>query len=550
MQLAKLDKIKKYYGDKLIIDIKSFEILEEDRIGIVGENGAGKTTMLNILMKNIEPDEGQVFLTKSYSYISQMEEYLGECEESKVKKLFNAPDKYEDFLSGGEKVKLKISKALSENKKLIIADEPTSNLDGKSIRVLDDMLKNYKGALLLVSHDREILDSLCNTIIEIEDGKISVYKGNYSKYLELKREERKREETEHNEYLNEKIKIEHAISGKKKLRDNIKKTPKRMGNSEARLHRKMGGQRAKKNIDDNIKALKSRIDHLEVKEKPKIISETKINIQAGMEIISKNIIEVNNLNLFVDNKLLIKDATFKIKKGRKVGIIGDNGCGKTTLLKEILKEENENIKIASRVTIGYFDQSQSILQKEKSILANVRENCSYNQGFVRINLDNFGFKGDEVYKLVSTLSGGEKVKVALCKILLSDNNILILDEPTNYLDIKAMEALEKALIGTEKTVIIVCHDRKFIGNICDDIIEIKDKHIIEFSGSYKEYVNEKNKPKINKDEKINKDKLLLMQIKLSEVISMLSIENDISQKEKLEHEYNQLIKDVKGLKQS
>lgn len=550
MQLAKLDKIKKYYGDRLIIDIKRFEILEEDRIGIVGENGAGKTTMLNILMKNIEPDEGEVFLTNSYSYISQMEEYLGECEESKVKKLFNAPDKYEDFLSGGEKVKLKISKALSENKKLIIADEPTSNLDGKSIKVLEDMLKNYKGALLLVSHDREILDSLCNTIIQIEDGKISIYKGNYSKYLELQREEKKREETEHDEYLIKKRRLENAISGKKELRDDIKKTPKRMGNSEARLHRKMGGQRAKKNIDDNIKALKSRIDHLEVKEKPKTISETKINIQAGMEIISKNIIEVNNMNLFVDNKLLIKDATFKIKRGRKVGIIGDNGCGKTTLIKEVLKGKNENIKIASRVTIGYFDQSQSILQKEKSILENVRENCSYDQGFVRINLDNFGFKGDEVYKFVSTLSGGEKVKVALCKILLSDNNILILDEPTNYLDIKAMEALEKALISTEKTVIIICHDRKFIGNICDDIIQIKDKHIIEFSGSYKEYINEKNKPKINKDEKINKDKLLLMQIKLSEVISMLSIEKDICKKEKLEHEYNQLIKDIRGLKQS
>ena len=345
MVLAKLNKIKKCYGDRLILDIKDFEILEEDRIGIVGENGAGKTTMLNILMNNIESDEGKTFLTESYSYISQMEEYAGDCEENKIKKLFNAPDKYEDFLSGGEKIKLKISKALSENKSLIIADEPTSNLDRKSIEVLEDLLKNYKGALLLVSHDREILDSLCNTIVQIEDGKISVYKGNYSKYLELKNEERKRKETEHDEYLTEKRRLENAIIGKKELRDNIKKTPKRMGNSEARLHRKMGGQRAKKNIDDNIKSLKSRIDHLEVKEKPKTIGKTKINIQAGMEIISKNIIEVNKLNLFADNKLLINNATFKVKRGRKVGIIGDNGCGKTTLLRAVLKGKNENIKI-------------------------------------------------------------------------------------------------------------------------------------------------------------------------------------------------------------
>ncbi len=548
MQLGKLDKIKKYYGDRLILDVSNFEILDGDRIGIVGQNGAGKTTMLKILMKNIEPDEGQCFLTDSYSYISQVEDEIGECEESKIKKLFDAPNKYEEFLSGGEKVKLKISKALSENKKLIIADEPTSNLDGKSIKILEDMLKNYNGSLLLVSHDREFLDSLCNNILEINDGKIKIYKGNYSTYLNLKNEEKKRKEFEYDEYLSEKKRLENAAQGKAELRDSIRKTPKRMGNSEARLHRKMGGQRAKKNLDDNIKALKSRIDHLEVKEKPKFISETKINIQTGMEIISKNVVEVSKLNLFIDNKLLLKDADFKIKRGRKVGLIGDNGCGKTTLLKEILKGKSENIKIANKVTIGYFDQSQKILQKDKSILENITENCSYDQGFVRINLDNFGFKGDTVYKTIGSLSGGEKVKIALCKILLSDNNLLILDEPTNYLDIKAMEALEKSLINTEKTVIIVCHDRKFIENICDSIIEITNNYVKTFDGSYKEYISEKNKPKISKVEKDNKEKLMLMENKLSEVISLLAMEKDIIKKEKLEYKYNELLKNIKILK--
>jgi len=181
-------------------------------------------------------------------------------------------------------------------------------------------------------------------------------------------------------------------------------------------------------------------------------------------------------------------------------------------------------------------------------LENVRENCSYNQGFVRINLDGFGFKGDDVYKIVSSLSGGERVKAALCKILLSDNNLLILDEPTNYLDIKAMEALEKVLINTEKTLIIVCHDRKFIGNICDYIIEIKDKFIKEFDCSYKHYINEKNKPRVSNEEKVDKEKLLLAQIKLSEVISLLSIEKDIAKKDKLEYEYNILLKEIKALK--
>ena len=547
MQLGKLDKIKKYYGDKLILDINNFEILEGDRIGIVGQNGAGKTTMLNILMKKIEPDEGQSFLTESYSYISQTDEEIGQGEAGKVKKLLAAPQKYEEFLSGGEKVKLKISKALSENRRLIIADEPTSNLDGKSTEILEEMLKNYNGSLLLVSHDREFLDSLCNNILEIEDGKIKMYKGNYSTYLRLKEEERRRKEFEYDEYLNEKKRLENAVMGKAQQRDKIRRTPKRMGNSEARLH-KMGGQRAKKNLDNNIKALKTRIEHLEVKEKPKNVNQLKINIQAGMEIISKNLIEVTNLNLSVKDKLLLTNANFKIKRGRKIGIIGDNGSGKTTLLKEILKGENENIKIANRVSMGYFDQSQKILKNEKSILDNVTENSSFDQSFIRINLDNFGFKGDEVYKLVSTLSGGEKVKIALCKMLLSDNNLLILDEPTNYLDIKAVEALEKSLINTEKTIIIVCHDRKFIENVCDYIIEISNNTVTVFDGTYIEHISEKNKPKINKMEKDGKEKLMVMENKLSEIISLLSIEVDAAKKEKLECKYNELLKDIKALK--
>jgi len=187
-----------------------------------------------------------------------------DCSTSKIKSLLNAPEEYKKYLSGGEKVKIKISNALSENKELIIADEPTSNLDSKSIETLEEMFKKHNGSLILVSHDRNFLNALCNTIFEIEDGKVNVYKGNYSKYLELKKSEKEREINEYNKYINEKNRLEEAIVIKEKLRNNIRRTPKRMGNSEARLHR-MGGQKSKKNLDNNIKAIKSRIDHLEVK---------------------------------------------------------------------------------------------------------------------------------------------------------------------------------------------------------------------------------------------------------------------------------------------
>ena len=411
MSLARLNKVKKYYGDKLILDIDKLEILDEDRIGLVGVNGAGKTTLIKSLLGQIPIDEGNVSLTKSFAYISQSENSNEETLNNNFKNVFNAPFEYHEFLSGGEKVKFKIAKALGENKHLIIADEPTANLDENSIETLENMLKNYNGALLLVSHDRRFLDSLCNTIIEIEDGKIKTYKGNFSKYLELKTLERQRAEIEYNSYINEKKHLENAILNKRNLKDSLRKTPKRMGNSEARLH-KMGPQRAKKNLDNNIKALRSRIDHLDIKEKPKTIKEIKIRVQDNLKISSKNLIEAKDFTLFAGNKLLLKDIKFKIKNGKKVALIGHNGCGKSTLLKNIISKE-DNIKVLDNVVIGYFDQSQKILKDDESILKNILKDCSYDENFVRINLDGFGFKGDDVFKKVSSLSGGEKVKIAL-----------------------------------------------------------------------------------------------------------------------------------------
>lgn len=547
MQLALLNKIKKYYGDKLILDIDKFEILDGDKIGLVGNNGAGKTTLLKILVGEEIPDEGICYLTKSYSYISQFGNSLNECSFSKVKSIFNTPTEYKEYLSGGEKVKMKITSALSENKKLIIADEPTSNLDSNSIKLLEDMLKDYSGTLLLVSHDRNLLDSLCNTIVEIEDGKINIYNGNYSKFIELKKAKKTRENMEYSQYINEKRRLEEAILSKENIRDSIKRTPKRMGNSEARLH-KMGGQKGKKKLENNIKAIKNRIEQLDVKEKPKEDKDIKIGVIENLELTSKNPIEAKNLILTIGDRVLLNESNFKIKKGKKVALIGQNGCGKSTLLKEIINNNNENIKISKNVVIGYLDQSQDILDQDKTILDNIKINSSFKESFIRINLDGFGFKGDTVFKKVSYLSGGEKVRVAICKLLLSDNNIIILDEPTNYLDIKCMQSLENALKNTNKTLLIVSHDRKFISNICDYILEIDNHKIIQFDGNYDEYINFKSKPKIDKDEKVLKENILILENKLSEVISLLSFENDLNKKALLENKYLELLNKLKELR--
>lgn len=547
MQLALLNNVKKHYGDKLILDIKKLEILTGDRIGLVGANGAGKSTLLKILIGEEDTDEGNIYLTKSYAYISQIGNFEEDCFINKIKSLFNAPEEYKEYLSGGEKVKIKISNALSENKELIIADEPTSNLDSKSIEILEKMFKSHNGSFLLVSHDRKFLDALCNTIFEIEDGKVNVYKGNYSKYLELKKLEKDRQLYEYNEYINEKNRLEEAIVVKEKLKNNIRRTPKRMGNSEARLH-KMGGQKSKKNLDNSIKAIKTRIDHLEVKEKPKNEKEIKIDVINNLELTSKNPIEAKGLNLTVNDKILLSNANFKIKKGKKVALIGKNGSGKSTLLKEIINNQNESIKISNNVVFGFLDQEQNLLDPNKTILENIQVNSSYLESFIRTNLDGFGFKGDTVYKKVSTLSGGEKVKVSICKLLLSDNNIVVLDEPTNYLDIKCMEALENSLKNTNKTLLIVSHDREFISNICNYILEIDNQTITQFDGSYDEYLLFKNKPKINKDEKVRQDNKMILENKLSEVISLLSFESNLEKKNLLEKEYFNILNKLKSLR--
>lgn len=543
MLLVKIDKLKKYYKNRLILDIDNFEISSGDRIGLIGENGCGKTTLIKSILGLITIDDGSIFLTDSYSYISQSEDSIYTLSKNEFNKNINAPKEYRNYLSGGEKVKIRISNALKENRELLIADEPTSNLDRESICTLENTLKNYHGALLLVSHDRDFLDKLCNTIVEIENGKINIYPGNYTNYLKLKNANLEKKEKDYTSYLKEKNKLETAIDVKSHLKNKIQKTPKRMGNSEARLH-KMGGQNGKKKIDNAIKNIKQRLEHLEVVEKPITEKEIKITIQENLDLITKTPIVIKNYDLYTSSRLLIKNINFTLRKNDKLGILGNNGCGKTLLLKEIIKNSNKNIKINNKVKIGYFDQTQNILNENISILDNLKLDSSYDESFIRINLNRFGFKGDTVLKPVSFLSGGEKVKVALCKILLSDNNLLILDEPTNYLDIKSIESLETALSNMNKTLILVSHDIKFVENICNHLIFIEDKKIKDFRGSYKEYIESSTK---NIDISMRKslDEKMLLENKISEVLSLLSIEKDSSKKDELNNQYLKLLAELK-----
>ncbi|GAA0779007.1 hypothetical protein GCM10008908_36850 [Clostridium subterminale] len=237
MLLVECSNIKKSFGDRSILDIENLKVYSQDRIGVVGVNGVGKTTLINILCQRLQPDEGGVKLYGRYSYISQLEgpESISITDEMASK--FNVESIWNENMSGGEKTRFKLAHALSQNSQLIFADEPTSNMDIEGIELMEKSFEKYKGALILISHDRNFLDGLCNNILEIEDGRIKIYNGNYSDYAALKAKERERAEFEYEEYIKEKKRLKSVITDAKQRVKSIKTTPKRMGNSEARLHK-------------------------------------------------------------------------------------------------------------------------------------------------------------------------------------------------------------------------------------------------------------------------------------------------------------------------
>ncbi len=371
MLFLEMRNIKKSFGDRLLLDIENLAIDSEDKIGIVGLNGVGKTTLMDILSKRLIPDEGTVKIYGSYSYITQLDYSINEKPLTQVARLFKVPVNQGEFMSGGEKTRLKIANSLSEMTNIIFADEPTSNLDIEGIKLLEEKLLAHKGALVLISHDRFFLDKLCTKIIELENGKIKIYNGNYDFYKHQKQLERERQNFEYSQFVKEKRGLEEAIVDKKHHKSTMRKTPKRMGNSEARLHR-LGNQKAEKNVDNVVKSLKSRLEKLEIKDKPLDIYMTKVDIQKTEKLHSKILIKGNKVDKNFGSRKIFDKANFQISNGWKVALIGHNGCGKSTLLRMII-DKDSNISSSSTLKIGYFNQDLSILDEEKSILENVME---------------------------------------------------------------------------------------------------------------------------------------------------------------------------------
>lgn len=485
MLILEANNIAKSHGDRLIFKLDSLKIYDCDRIGIVGLNGAGKTTLMNILAGETQPDEGYVKLYGSHSYIRQLENPEGHVEGHAARE-FGVAGKHSCEMSGGEKTRMKIAVEFDRDSHILFADEPTCNLDIKGIKLLEEKLRSYKGALVLISHDRALLDNLCNSILEIENEKAAVYSGNYTEYRMQKDMEFARQRFEYDRYVKEKNKLENAaveLSCKSKT---MRKAPSRMGNSEARLHkRRVNSKKAK--LDGSAKAIESRIQQLEVKEKPRDSAKTRIDVQNMDFPVSKTVLSVKDLEKSFGARCLFERVCFDVPNGSKTALVGDNGTGKSTLIKMILNGES-GVRLANGAKIGYFSQELDILDNNLSVLENVMKGSIYAESFVRTLLARLLFKEQDVFKKVRSLSGGERVKASFARIFAKDVNLIILDEPTNYLDINSEEALEKVLKEYEGTVLFVSHDRKFIDEVADRIILLENRTAHIYEGNYSQYL--------------------------------------------------------------
>ena len=545
MLVCELNNIVKYCQDRLLFRIERLKVYASENIGIVGLNGSGKTTLLNIMAGITKPDEGTGKLYRGYSYITQFEPYknIKTCELDQVLvQQFNLEGCYKASMSGGEKTKYKIAAALSKDSGILLADEPTSNLDLSGMRLLEEELVRFKGPVIIVSHDREMLDKLCNRIWEIEDSRVNVYTGNYSSYYAAKEMENRRRESDYSQYVREKKRLEQSIKDLGQQAKTIRKAPKRMGNSEARLH-KMGNQKAKASLDRAVKAMEKRNDKLEKKEKPRIIDKINLDLAGSGGIYSRTIIEGKSLNLSFGSKVIYKDADFVIANRQKTAVIGDNGCGKTTLLKMIL-DRNEGIKVSDNVKFGYFSQDMNILEADKTVIENVMSESIFDESFGRTTLARLLIKRDNVYKKVADLSGGERVRVSFAKIMLSEANMLVLDEPTNYLDIPSMEAVEAALSEYGGNLLFVSHDRRLINKVANNILIIEDRKIKMFNGGYEDYLRSLCQ---QPEEKGDKEDRMLLDHRMSDILARLSMPSKSDDIEALDKEYKDILVKLRSI---
>ena len=546
--------LTKSFGiDEILRDV-TFNINEGDKVGLIGPNGEGKSTLFKILTKQLDYDSGELFLdkNKTLGYLSQnlsldsentiydemLSVFLSLTElEDKIKTLeekLNEPydaskEEYhnklikdytlsqelyenrggytfrgeisrvlkglgfleEDFnnqiinLSGGQKTRLALCKLLLRKPDLLLLDEPTNHLDLEAIEWLEEYLNSYKGTVFVISHDRFFLDSVTNTTFELIGGKIHCYNASYTKFLELRKKD-----------IEARLKAYNLQQAEIKRQEEI-----------IEKFRSFNREKSVRAAESRQKAL-DKMDRLEA---PAVIKEaSKISFETLVKS-GNDVLHIENLKKSYDS-LLFENVNLDLKRGEKVALIGENGRGKTTLFKIImgmLKQDSGSVSLGKNVFTGYYDQEQSNLNLHKTIIDEVWDDFpNLTTTEIRNYLASFLFTGDDVFKEISLLSGGEKCKINLLKLMLSKANLLLLDEPTNHLDIMSREALEDAILSYDGTLIVISHDRYFLNKVINKIVELQENGLKTYLGNYNYYMDKKANPNRYEDidEEINQGK--------------------------------------------
>ncbi|PRS52077.1 ABC transporter [Bacillus sp. GBSC66] len=516
--LVKANQLKIFRKDRLLFDIEELAIHQDDRIGLVGTNGSGKTTLLHVLAGQEKPDSGTFAATTTCTLLPQLKQADG-------------------TQSGGEMTQTYIESALNRPSALLLADEPTTHLDTEHIEWLEEKLHHYQGALIVVSHDRAFLDAVCTEIWELDHGRLNQYKGNYSQFAQQKELAHRQQVEAYEAYTQKKKQLEHALEKKKKKADKATKPSQKLKSSGPKIAKPYYANKQKK-LQKTAKSIETRMEKLEKVEKVKDIQPIQMTQHTMKEVASRTILRVKNVDGKAGDQLLWKQANVEVRGGDKVAIIGKNGSGKTTFLR-MLVNGHPGVSCSEAVKLGYFRQDLSGLKVDESILQNALKEAVQDETVVRTVLARLGFRGDDVHKPVRVLSGGERVKTMLASLLVSDANVLMLDEPTNFLDLSAVEALEGLLKDYPGTVVFVSHDRRLIEEVATRIFHVHEKRIEAFDGTYEAYKQKDDKPAVTQRE----EELLLIDMQLSEVLSRLSIEPS----QELEETFQALLKQKKSL---
>ena len=466
--LLNAQNIKKEYGIQTVLDIEKLEIEDGERIGLIGRNGTGKSTLLGVLAGRIACDEGIIRRNCEIAEILQTGDSDGEADGRFISQMKLRESAVK---SGGERTRLAIASAFSKHAPLLFADEPTTNLDMEGVEMLEKMMAGYRGAILMISHDRTLLDRVCNKIWELEDGEIRVFDGNYSDWSQQKNRERNFQQFEYEQYQKEKRHLEKAADALHRKSQTMTKPPKRMGRSEWILYKGVASVQ-QGHVQSNKAAVLSRLEHLEKKEKPAELPHVSMKLPDAGRIHARYAATVKELTVNYGDNYVLNHATLYVESGKRTFLTGTNGAGKSTLIKAILQHAPETF-ITSEARISYFSQDQDTLAPQKTVLENVTADAVYPQHICRAVLSNLYMSRDDMFKTVSVLSGGERVKTALAKVLVSGCNFMILDEPTNHMDVYTMEGLERLLESYDGTLLAVSHDRTLVEHLADAVFRVE-----------------------------------------------------------------------------